>query len=355
MMNQAIAENLDWYSADDGDGRGFGQSGLRARRGRDAMWRALGRQAKGTAMAKAMVVKDAPLPVRWVWTGDYDNGGITGHEVKTIVVKTKRTKREVARRKAIATLFWKCMNIREFFETAGRYYYRTPSALALDYDWVGTERWVSRSGNPLTPERLWTLRSNAERTLAWSWTSEVRTVITTLESLWDEAGASQETMRMFVRPYVGVRRRERRDFEIRRDFKTVRECMMGWTAGSKWSVRGGHHGTRDGSTGERAFGSLGGRCGTGGRTLRECLCDFNQLVSETVMEACVGGDCECCGRGVWKTGKWAVWIEREGWTTRDEWKIVRDNPPVELANIIFAKWKRSFVRHYNGVARRGHY
>ena len=168
---------------------------------------------------------------------------------------------------------------------------------------------------------------------------------------------SQEKMRLWVRPYVGTgaRRREKRAVEVRRDFGQVRMCMMGWYRDSKWVVRGGHHGTSDGSGGVRAFGSLGGRCGTGGKTLRECLEDYNALVSETVMEACVGDDCECCG-GDWKTGRWAAWIEtshdfarHNG--VRQKWMVVRDNPPVEVAKKIFRDWKRSFVRHYRDEAR----
>ena len=153
VLGQVVGENFaeahmmsdEWWARDksgedSGFGRGIGRSGLEARRARDAMWRKLGRQAKGTAKAKAMVAKDAPLPVRWVYTGDWKTGRATGGEVKTIVVRTKKTgveaKRSVARKKAIAVLFWKCMNIREFFETAGRYYYRTPSALA----WISSSR-----------------------------------------------------------------------------------------------------------------------------------------------------------------------------------------------------------------------
>tara|TARA_R110002110_G_scaffold415266_3_gene648994 strand:- start:925 stop:2079 length:1155 start_codon:yes stop_codon:yes gene_type:complete len=379
MMNQAFAQDEEsgrwvWMgrdgrggvvgelvSLDNGEGRGVGVSGLDARRARDAMWRKLGRQAKGTAKAKAMVAKDAPRATRW----RIPEGGSVwdGKEVKTILVRTKKTgverARTLARRKAIATLFWKCMNVREFFEMVGHYYYRTPSALALDYDWVGRERWVSRTGTPASPERMWSLRSNAERTLAWSWTREVRTLIETLESLWEAEEESQEKMRMWVRPYVGtgMRRRERKRLEIRRDFGQVRMCMMGWYHDSKWVVRGGHHGTSDGSGGVRAFGALGGRCGTGGNTLRECLEHYNRLVSETVMERCVSDDCECCG-GEWKTGRWAAWIETShrfggygGRSREDKWKAVRDNAPEVVAKMIFADWKGSFVRHYEAEAR----
>ena len=346
-------------SLDNGEGRGVGVSGLVARRGRDAMWRKLGRGRHGTATAKALVAKDAPPRTRTVWNEDL-TGGKT---LKTIVVRTKKTgverARTLARRKAIATLFWKCMNVREFFEMVGHYYYRTPSALALDYDWVGRERWISRTGTPANPERMWRLRNNAERTLAWSWTREVRTLIETMEALWDEEGASQAKMRFWVRPYVGtgMRRRERTANEIRRDFRTVRECMMGWYHGSKWIVRGGHHGTSDGSGGERAFGALGGRCGTGGNTLRECLEHYNRLVSETVMERCWKTDCECCG-GEWKTGRWAAWIETShrfggygGRSREDKWKAVRDNAPEVVARMIFLDWKESFVRHYEAEFR----
>lgn len=366
MLTADVSEASPW-------GRGIGQSGAKAKDAKDEMWRKLSRERGGSRTATATGragMKTVEKKTKWIVgaSGDIladDSRCVNVIRVRRRLTGEERTKK-IAERKVIAILFERCMAVKEFFAVVAPYYYRTPSALAMDYDWVGRERWVSLLSEPHRPERIAITRDAESRALAWSWTSEVRRGIETLNACWreleEDAHVSASGKRLtknliFVRPYVGTgtRRRLKTMREMEKDYRRVKECMMGWDERSRWNVRGGHYGTKSGSGGERAFGRLGGACGTGGTTVRESLKKYNAVASATLLDACLP-NCECCWRedGGWKTGMWATWIETPnpyvlGGMKKEDY--VRTHDVETVMRTIFAAWKSQFARAWGSEWR----